>query len=206
MPSNDKYARFQELADNELQGRDFRVLIEIRPSSLAVIAPHGGGIEPGTSEIVKAIAGTELSWYCFEGLKRRKNGDLHITSTKYDEPRCVRLVARSQIILAVHGCDKRSPVVYVGGRHRQLRTELLRALQDMGFDTREDSTHHSGMSRDNLCNKGGSRQGVQLEISRGLRETMFEGLGAAGRKTTTKVFSKIVRTVSSALTVNGRDE
>jgi phage replication-related protein YjqB (UPF0714/DUF867 family) len=53
---------------------------------VAVIAPHGGGIEPGTSELATAIAGDDFSLYLFEGLKSAGNGELHITSTNFDEP------------------------------------------------------------------------------------------------------------------------
>lgn len=43
-------------------------------------APHGGGIEPGTSEIADAIGGERGSFYTFGGLKSSGTADLHITS------------------------------------------------------------------------------------------------------------------------------
>jgi phage replication-related protein YjqB (UPF0714/DUF867 family) len=46
--------------------------------ALAILAPHGGGIEPGTSELAEAVAGEGLSFYAFEGLKRSGNAVLHV--------------------------------------------------------------------------------------------------------------------------------
>ena len=48
---------------------NFRVQINfIKEANIVIIAPHGGGIEPGTSELAIAIAGEELSFAVFEGL------------------------------------------------------------------------------------------------------------------------------------------
>jgi phage replication-related protein YjqB (UPF0714/DUF867 family) len=44
-------------------------------AGLAVVALHGGGIEPGSSEIANDIAGEESSFYAFEGLKAPDNTD-----------------------------------------------------------------------------------------------------------------------------------
>ena len=57
MRSEDKYRSYAELHENEDEGIDFRVCMNDRAASAAVIAPHGGKIEPGTSEITTAIAG-----------------------------------------------------------------------------------------------------------------------------------------------------
>ena len=75
----DKYNSFPELAKSTEQDRDFRVRLQNRPGSTVVIAPHGGGIEPGTSEIAEAVAGDDLSFYAFEGIKSTGNHELHIT-------------------------------------------------------------------------------------------------------------------------------
>ena len=50
------------------------------------MAPHGGGIEPGTTEIAEAVAGHEHTFYSFSGVKARGNSVLHITSSRFDEP------------------------------------------------------------------------------------------------------------------------
>ena len=84
----DDYWSFTELAKNERE-QDYKVFSRPRGSEVIIIAPHGGGIEPGTSEIAEAIAGDNFSLYCFEGLKANCNKILHIKSINFDEPKCI---------------------------------------------------------------------------------------------------------------------
>jgi phage replication-related protein YjqB (UPF0714/DUF867 family) len=82
------------------------VRLRKRDGVAALIAPHGGGIEPGTSEVADAIAATDFSFYAFEGIKADGNRrDLHITSRRFDEPRCVDLVKASPQVISIHGED-----------------------------------------------------------------------------------------------------
>lgn len=46
-----------------------RASSENRRAPVAIIAPHGGSIEPGTSEIAATIAGDSQSFYAFEALR-----------------------------------------------------------------------------------------------------------------------------------------
>ena len=46
----DKYRYFAELLAGEAAGA-FSVVSDDRGSRIAIVAPHGGGIEPGTSEV-----------------------------------------------------------------------------------------------------------------------------------------------------------
>ena len=65
-----------------------------------MVAPHGGLIEVGTSEIAHIIAGSEYSLFSFEGLKPYgANRDLHITSHQFDHPDCLAMAARSESII-----------------------------------------------------------------------------------------------------------
>jgi phage replication-related protein YjqB (UPF0714/DUF867 family) len=81
----DKYESYEELRQNE-QEHHFQIHHQEGSSGVAVMAPHGGGIEPGTTEIARGVAGTDHTFYAFEGLKPGGNQDLHITSTNFDEP------------------------------------------------------------------------------------------------------------------------
>src|SRR5262245_27313861 len=99
----DKYPNFRTLARHERAGVDFRIVVRAAEPRFAVVAPDGGGIEPGTSEIADAGAGRELSFYAFEGLKPRGNADLHITSTRFDEPLCLSLIGQSGVVVTIHG-------------------------------------------------------------------------------------------------------
>src|SRR5215471_18326011 len=88
----DTYDNFEALAQHERSGVDYGVVVRRAQAAFAIVAPHGGGIEPGTSEIADGIARTRCSFYSFEGLKREGNRVLHITSTHFDEPMCLLLL------------------------------------------------------------------------------------------------------------------
>ena len=130
----DKYKNFEELAANEQEGSDFQVRFRTRRGPMAVIAPHGGGIEPGTSELADAIANADLSFYAFEGIKKAANRVLHITSGRFDD-------------------------------------------------------------KNNICNRGQSGKGVQLELSHGLRALLFRTLDKSGRQHPTEQFGRFVNAV-----------
>lgn len=180
----DKYANFAALSRAEKEDADFRVRIISRPgTTTVVISPHGGAIEPGTSEIADAIAGDDLSLADFAGIKNKGNGVLHITSTNFDEPRCASLVQSSDSVLAIHGEDSSTAVAYLGGKDAELGGRIRDALVKSGFAVeKHPNPDLQGLADTNICNRNKKRAGVQLELSRGLRETLFEGLNAAGRR------------------------
>ncbi len=131
----DKYASFQELERTERRGVD-RVLSRPRKATIAVIAPHGGKIEPDTSEIARKIAGADFSFYAFEGRKKQHNKSLHITSTRFDEPICLALVAGAECIIAIHGENSNEKVVFLGGRDEVKVRRLGEVLKQHGFCVR----------------------------------------------------------------------
>ena len=170
----DKYQNFAELIRHEREGVDFRICRTIRPSPVAIIALHGGKIEPGTSEIVSAIARDRYSLYCFEGLKRCGNGDLHITSTNFDEPGCLDLLARCDVVVVIHGLRGDDKFVDVGGLDVKLRNAICGSLSAR-FDARVAETgRYAGVSPANICNRGRGGAGVQLEITKTLRDALLE--------------------------------
>jgi phage replication-related protein YjqB (UPF0714/DUF867 family) len=176
-----EYRGFQELARYQRAGRDWERTVASRGSAVAIVAPHGGNIEAGTSEIAALLAGDDFSLYAFEGRMPRGNSRLHITSTRFDDPVCLALVAGARIALTVHGCRGEQPIVYLGGRHTALRARMAEALRGAGFNARPDDPRHPGEDPRNICNRGNDGHGVQLEISCGLRRTMFAGLRAHER-------------------------
>ncbi len=66
-------------------------------SGILVMAPHGGGIEPGTGDIADGVAGQHHSFYCFKGIKKQGNRALHITSNRFDEPLAMAMVRGSKL-------------------------------------------------------------------------------------------------------------
>jgi phage replication-related protein YjqB (UPF0714/DUF867 family) len=171
----DRYLNFAALAAGETAGVDYRVCMTNRETPVACVAPHGGWIEPGSSRIAMAIAREDYSVYCFEGLiQGRPHGDLHITSTRFDEPRALALVEASETAVAVHGrADLGDPqTVWMGGRDFDFRDAIGEALEAAGFPAATSSHPLPGRQRKNICNRGTSGAGVQLEIPRTLRDQL----------------------------------
>jgi phage replication-related protein YjqB (UPF0714/DUF867 family) len=195
----DTYSTFSHLAASTRESCDYQRELIDRGTDLVIIAPHGGGIEQGTSEIARAVAGRDLSLYCFNGLRRKGNRRLHITSTRFDEPRGLDLMARSRVVIAIHGLQDEDKAIYVGGRHEELKAGLLRALRDAGFPTRPARGPHAGTHPANVCNRGSIGRGVQLELTRGLRSAMFHGLDRRGRRIKKPPFHHLVRAIRTVL-------
>ena len=104
--------------------------------------------------------------------------DLHIKSTNYDEPTCLELLARCDVVVSVHGLDSEQEHVDVGGRDISLRDAICRSLEKLGFDARVvERGGHAGVSPENICNRGRGGAGVQLEIARALRDTLIASSG-----------------------------
>ncbi len=192
-------ASYQELSQYWQEGKDYRIRIRHLPSRMAVLAPHGGGIEPGTSEIAEALAGEHFSFYCFEGLRDAGNWNLHLTSRYFDETICLGLLGRSPHAIAVHGCQGQEQAVFVGGLDQSLKQRVIAALLLAGFDAQEDRSHHAGLDARNLCNRALSGRGLQIELSLGLRRALFLGLKQAERASTTPMFERFVRAVQKTL-------
>jgi phage replication-related protein YjqB (UPF0714/DUF867 family) len=168
-----------------------------------VLSPHGGGIEPGVSELVRGIAREDFSWYLFEGIQRAKNGDLHVTSHRFDEPRAIALVSRHAVALAIHGEeDDDAETTYLGGRNLEVRQLVGDLLRKAGFKVPDKTPFHLlGEEPKNICNRCISGEGVQLEITRRQRQQFFCGdfRMRAGRKLRTRIFIKYVDTLRAAL-------
>ncbi|RZB38256.1 MAG: hypothetical protein SRB2_00004 [Desulfobacteraceae bacterium Eth-SRB2] len=196
----DTYQDFKSLSEVEKEGRDFKIWVKKTKSKIAVIAPHGGAIELGTSEIAKSVAGDDFTCYSFEGIKNKENKKyLHITSTNFDEPECIEICNASDMVLAIHGAEDDDKVVYVGGRNEYLKQKMIEKLKKAGFSVRKDTTNHSGRNAENICNKCTSMQGLQLEISNGLRKKMFKGLKRNHRNPTNNLFNEFVKSIRGVL-------
>ena len=170
-----------------------------------MVAPHGGAIEPGTSEVAKEVANNDLSLAIFEGLKPKDNKRLHITSTNFDEPRCVELVQKSNTVVAFHGERSNELSVFLGGRDDELGAQLKAALERYGYAVK---THGNpdlhGLNEANICNRGRQGVGVQLELSSGLRQTFFQSLTDKGRKKPTDELVRFAAAVREGLHTAGR--
>lgn len=194
----EKYRDYRTLAWHAREGIDFVVEMREATSGVVVTAIHGGGIEPGTSELADAIAGRRHAYYSFCGRMPSDNRRLHLTSRCFDEPRALTLVERSGTVISIHGCSGTDPAVYLGGRHPALRTGIGDWLRTAGFAVRE-SPFFPGSHPSNICNRCRGGMGVQLELSAGLRRRMFTGPLRAPHKETTAVFEQFAGAVRQAL-------
>jgi phage replication-related protein YjqB (UPF0714/DUF867 family) len=166
------FTGYADLARRFRRGRDFDISVRRRPGSrVAVIAPHGGRIENGTSEIARAVAGDDFHLYLFEGALTAGNFHrLHLTSHLFDEPECLELIADSPYVLAVHGCDGVGRRAYLGGRDTALRDRLAQALREASIDARSEGHPFPAVHARNICNRGARAKGVQLELTHELRD------------------------------------
>jgi phage replication-related protein YjqB (UPF0714/DUF867 family) len=189
----------------------------------AILAPHGGGIERGTSELCLAVAGyhpanlpitppagVTYDYWMFEGIRDGGNADLHVTSTGCDDLVAVRLCAGALGALSLHGFKPenlhppRSPneqVVFVGGCDTLLRDLLVEALDDVDLPVEAAAQGEiDGDSVCNIVNRNLRGKGAQLELSEPLRDTMFTRNTRPGRRhTTTEVFWRFVAACRDAL-------
>ncbi len=173
MPHQDKYRCFAELQKFE-NDQAYRIITVPRDSETLIIAPHGGKIEPKTSAVAEAIAGDDRSLYLFEGRKKACNYDtLHITSTRFEEPSCLGMMGSAQIVLAVHGCRGHDgELLYMGGLDQELSKKMATALAESDYDVRTEGHPWPGTDPSNVCNGGVRRVGVQLELSKELRDQL----------------------------------
>ncbi len=196
----DFYHSYTHLRAREREDRDYRIRSRTGRSGIAIVAPHGGGIERGTSQVAEGIAGEEHGFYAFEGLKPAGNLVLHITSNRFDEPRALGIAAAARTVISVHGAKGRAAAVYLGGLDFVLRERIAGVLTDAGFLAMDDpSPTRQGRSPSNICNRCISGRGVQLELSYGVRTMLFAGLDPTGLRNPAPSFGRLVGILRSVL-------
>jgi len=180
----DRFSSFAALAEVYKKNVDYSIYARpVDGSRLLVIAPHGGGIEPGTSELTKAIAGSEHSLYLFEGLMQSHNKHLHITSHNFDETCALKMVSDCDVAIGIHGrCDRDDETgVYLGGLDEEFKECLDQSIRDAGFETKMDGHDFPAEKKLNICNRGLSEKGAQIEIPKTLRDEFLKDEGQLER-------------------------
>lgn len=162
----DKYSCFRELSHNE---NDFELDFCDRNASVTILAPHGGRIEPYTTEIARLIAGEDYNYFCFNGRKEGCNNDLHITSHRYDVRQALILVEKSLTVITVHGCTRDEPILFLGGLDANIKNRIAAELKTTNIVVDQLCSAYGGKHKNNICNRGTTGKGVQLECSRPLR-------------------------------------
>jgi len=192
MAVGERFRSFYEIIQYDPFSREYGLYVRDLNTPYLILAPHGGSIEPGTSELARAIAGSEFSVYCFEGQRSEDGKRLHITSTRFDEPMAIKMVKHASTVIAIHGCSSAYCSVVVGGLDEQLKDRIIQSLEKVGFKATIGTHGLSGKNPYNICNRGNSGKGVQLEVSETLRRTFFQGLDLEGRQVKTSEFYKFI--------------
>jgi phage replication-related protein YjqB (UPF0714/DUF867 family) len=174
------------LKNGYVNGRDFRVAFgDSKIEVCLLIAPHGGGIEPGSSEIMRTVAEAGgWAWYEFAGFLRKGNKDiLHMASTDFDEPTLKSMLPQAGFVIAFHGASESAePIVYVGGKwelgRRTVMASMNGSFSEHGIRSVDaidgaSAEHLRGLDDLNIVNLGKRAEGIQLEFSRGARDLLF---------------------------------
>lgn len=174
MARSDKYATWDQLLLDTTENVDYRVTVRfVEGSETAILAPHGGGIECMTLRLACSIAGADHNFYAFEGIRSKGNWDLHITSHRFEEARALALIANCDQVVTVHGLNGKTKSVQVGGADGALGKAIHEALIAAGFDSKIETTGtYAGTEPLNICNRGRTKKGVQLELKAGLRNAL----------------------------------
>ncbi|MFI8961587.1 poly-gamma-glutamate hydrolase family protein [Streptomyces sp. NPDC053493] len=184
-------------------------------TSTAVIAPHGGGIEPGTSELCMAIAGytpfdtttapetaaipgeTQRDYWMFEALAN--SGAQHVTSTHCDDPAALAVCANNLYAVSLHGFEETGQKkIIIGGRDERLKRNLQAAFVKYGMTSpmtylewnvsvvyAAPGDAINGDDPANIVNRTRTGAGAQLELSTALREAMFGDFTSAPKRRST---------------------
>ncbi|MDX6151419.1 poly-gamma-glutamate hydrolase family protein [Marinococcus sp. PL1-022] len=199
-----KYADYAELNAGELEGRDYDIRVLLGSHrTLVALAPHGGAIEAGTSELVEELhRSCHFSAYDFHAKKRTGNRRLHIRSTCFDEPRALSLAAEALFTVTLHGYRGEERKTYIGGLDTSTADLIGAELAASGFSVDfEPPSAIEGKYKGNICNKNRRKQGVQLEISSAQRRAFFanEDLSSANRGNRLSSFYEYAGAIGRAL-------
>lgn len=190
------------LAAGYRQGEHFE--IDDKPKAgvnWLIAAPHGGGIEPGTTEIAEAIAGDDFGFYTVKGILEKHNKEiLHITSHNFDEPGFLKSAPLHRRVLGVHGRGNKGKhvQVWVGGGRSAVVKRAVELFRLANYSSEVD-THYNGDHPQNICNRG-VQPGLQLELPKAFREQFFPSLKRrVDRAQPNDAFRNFVRTVQDVL-------
>ena len=196
----DRYRSFAGLAAHEKEDLDFQIRSDERPlrlllsrhteAELSLVHRNSQRRSPAT--IYLSIRLKDL---------RKENGVLHITSSRFDEPNALALVAASPAAVALHGeLDCPDQVVFLGGLDKELGKRIQAGLEAAGFVVRiHDDPNLQGVDKNNICNRGRSGQGVTTELSQPLRDSFFPSFDRRGREKRTQQGDKFVDAMRKAI-------
>ncbi|PTF04961.1 hypothetical protein BUY45_01340 [Staphylococcus devriesei] len=176
----DHYNSMSELLNHTQQGVDWTKESSDNHSRVLIMAPHVGNIERGTTELTKLIAAKgNYDYYAFNGIRKPNSNELHVTSTNYDDPDLINRNYYKDVSVTVHGVRAQKGVlentVCIGGLDYNLRNLIKTELLGHQFNVQDANGYIAGRSSNNIANFNWRGQGVQLELTSDLRDTMLRG-------------------------------
>ncbi len=181
---------------------DYDICVSARQCPVLIMAPHGGAIEPGTSQVARQIAGDDYSLFLFEGKRTGGNWRLHIRSDNYELPQALTMAQKADRLITIHGCKNEDQVTLVGGLDTRLKQHINEELTMNGFRLNTASgTCLGGMSSKNICNRNRRNIGVQMELSIGQRRQMFKDCRGKRKIEATDVFYRFCQSIRSAINI-----
>ena len=75
-------------------------------------------------------------------------------------------------MVAIHACTGTAGLVHIGGLDKELANLIAGELEDRGIGVSNDHPRFQGTNPDNICNRGATGIGVQLEVTRDLRDDL----------------------------------
>lgn len=175
--SADTFKNFGQLKLAKTLGTDYNIDSKERFSDVLILTPHGGGIETGCSELAYVTAkDNDFNYYAFEGWKSSDNGELHITSTNFDEPTLLGMLPKNAVTVAYHGYyDNTNKHTKIGGRNEAMKKEMKRLFDEAGISSEilPSDDPIAGVQPENIVNMNKHGEGLQLELSTAQRNAFF---------------------------------
>jgi phage replication-related protein YjqB (UPF0714/DUF867 family) len=192
-------------------------------NTVFIMAPHGGGIESGTTELALATAGftddfngqpatpETYDYFIFNGTNpSNQNGKLHVTASNFNDPVAIELVQNSVISLAFHGCtddqpDESTGVGYqaclIGGLDENFKDLLEIQLTGAGFNAfKTNQEDLNGDLQANIINRNKSKAGAQFELTTTFRKSLYGVNSRKDRRTSTNTnFWLFVNTIRASI-------
>ncbi|MCG7817410.1 poly-gamma-glutamate hydrolase family protein [Staphylococcus epidermidis] len=183
----DKYQSMTQLEKETTEGVDWRKDTKNTGNQVLIVAPHGGSIEQGTTELTKALADKgNYDYYSFEGIRPKNNSELHVTSTHYDDPTLNQMIKNRTATISIHGASGSEEIIYLGGPRSDLRNAIEKQLVARGFTVKVPPEYLGGQNNKNFINREDNNTGVQLELTTALRKAFFKNGDTSTKNRTNK--------------------
>jgi len=180
--AQDHYRDFSSLIKDNVEGVDYSIHTKRTNSNILVMAFHGGFIESGTTELAEEIAGDDFNFYTFKGIKPIEidertftSSALHLTSTRFDDPKLIGMTSDAEECLGVHGFGGEEADFCVGGGNlllRQVMVQVLKTNFPEYVSCELCCNPYNGLAKLNPVNRC-KLKGIQVELSPQIRKRIL---------------------------------